>query len=249
VYHILQSINQHEMKKTTLTLVATLLAVLTHAQAQNGGILLESSLTYSLLKEQDDDDSESSTIKTSLVRLKPLAGKFITPSTLVGVGLEIEHSSTKTTIEGSMYSSEWKSPSIYYGVSPFIRKYVPLNDNLFFMATGAVSLGRGKYANHYYDDQDGNRHKVYTTRKVIGGEISPGFSYFISNRWAVSAVFGKLYYVHEKRTRESTPLENESASSYAKLGWSLDLNSFSLGLQYLIGKRKGYTTLRARNRS
>jgi len=103
-----------------------------------------------------------------------------------------------------------------FGIGPFVRKYFALSDKFYFHLDASYSFDQ---IGSYSTDVNGNKIKdPKSTSNVIA--ISPGASYFITDRVALQAMLGSLAY-----TKYNGPATNASTGFVVNFG----ISSITLG--------------------
>ena len=134
------------------------------------------------------------------------------------LGLGLGYSTSKNESYDYNYENKYNS----YTISPYIKKYLPINDIFSFFLQGEVAFSnynrKEKYDN--YDNTDGNTF-------FIG--LRPGFVYFVTKNIALNANIGALGYSTNKYKSDNI---TESKSN----SFSFNLNSSNLifGLSYYL---------------
>src|SRR5205085_10948754 len=83
-----------------------------------------------------------------------------------------------------------KNHSNSFGIGPFVRKYFSLNDKFYFH----LDLGYGHTQQKDYSESSLGEQGPVTKSSSNVISITPGASYFISDRVAIQAMLGKLSY-------------------------------------------------------
>lgn len=222
------------MKKTAVTLVVMLLALFSHAQIQEGAVLLEGSLSYSSQTEEEEnmDNYDKFTAETKDFIFRPSAGFMVSRTVMLGIRLGYEHSKSAVEFEDYYANGDETTTMNLISVGPYLKTFLPLNEKLYFTITGSVNFGFGTQTtvDHEFNDEE-----TEADLDRFRTEVSPGLSYFVSPRWALTASFGQLYYAKEKFKIESSIDGGEdSTQEFSDGGLSLNVNTFSIGVQYFI---------------
>lgn len=193
------------MKRLFFTMLLVNAALITKAQTSAGTIMIGGSVGFnSNTQETAGDDLKSSTFSIS-----PSAGYFLSDN--FALGLEFGFSSTK-------FSNDDKLTSL--NVGPFARYYKFIVEEKFaFYGEAGFSFGSGKY-----DPDGGNEAKSSS----FGLNISPGFAYFFSNKWALDFQLQGISYSSNDPNKDN---DNDKQSSF-----TFGVSSFnpSLGFRYFI---------------
>lgn len=217
----------------TPTLLISILSLTAKAQIQKGALLTGGSISYN----SQENDSEGMTnygfVKSEsdndLLALRPQIGLFVTESLLIGMGIgyEYRYRKSRTFRDGtSDFPSSRKSNS--FSFNPYLQKFYKLTDNLFFSPSLNMLIGGGNVERNENENTEGD---IFEFRV----NISPGLTYFVSEKWAVSTTFGQIFY---NRTREDVEPASGNVGEWEfinkEYGFDLSFNSFSLGIQYYL---------------
>lgn len=215
------------MKK--LLLLILLVTGLTHAttaQIRSGARLIEGSFNIS----QTTSSTHWSTngvlyvqdIKSQQINVSPRLGFLINETFLIGIGIRYVHQRSENVA--------YTQTSNVYELSPYVRKYIALKENLYLTISGNTyfGIGTGKYSGAYEGDTD---------IRTFGVSITPGFTYFLDDRWAIAATFSQLYYDY-RRDKQSIDPSDQYNSTSKSYGLSLQFNTFSVGVQYFLRNNK-----------
>lgn len=220
------------MKKLILLLIVSI-SSLHHLQAQiqKGTILLEGDVSFNNTRVKHDPENDlvgaKTTQESKYFSVTKKAGYFLNESFLVGLGLGYTY--TSTSYDQSLnedITAMSRTTTNLYSITPYIKKFIKLNDKLFFTITGnsSVAFGDRYYSNSAFRSSD------LTTLNI---NITPSFTYFVSKHWALTTGLGQLFYSY---TREKFASDNDNGQTSANrnFGASLQLNTFYIGIQYFL---------------
>ena len=206
----------------------------TKAQIQKGAILLGGSISFN---SQDNNlDRLASGVsfldenETDFLSLQPQAGIFVSESLLLGIGLKYEYQYIKDADyrEGNAtnFFSNKANLTLY---NAYIQKFFKLTDNFFFSPTLNVFLGSGtREIRGTFTNRDGDL-------SAFEIELTPGLTYFVSEKWAATARIGELYYRRLKDEKEITSALSTEEENVGKVyGLNFGLNSFAVGVRYFL---------------
>lgn len=195
------------MKRVLGFCLLLLLASATTLKAQFflGGDVSVNTFNETIIKDSDTEKGD----KSFSVTLNPKAGYFITNKFGLGVALEINSSKYTSAGGGEHKSNSW-------AVAPFARFYFAKKGNFSFFGEGSLGVGGGKTPNYEYSYEEVKYFDI-TFR------ISPGFSYDLTEKIALEAVFGGI------RSNTSI-LEDDRIQS----DWGLDVGLDDLSLGMLV---------------
>lgn len=236
------------MKKLLIILFIGILSINLNAQIHKGAIL-----TGGYINFQGTDDSVEFPLyssvysdyylkrKTQYAAINPQIGFFATESLLLGIGLTYEYS--KHDQQNSYSNSYYSGSSSTFDrnnvilINPYLTKYSRLMDKLYFTTTINFLAGIGKEKSHQtnqdeYDELEAN---IFDLRI----NVTPGFTYFISEKWALSGSIGQFYYMHRREKLKtghdlSEGLTNVENDCSVVLGF----NRFTIGVQYYLNNKE-----------
>jgi hypothetical protein len=185
------------------------------AQTTAGRMMIGGNVGYTSVK-----DESYAEIKTTRFTFNPQFGYFVADN--LAVGLEVNYWSEKSNYT---YDGGAGPESKYHGttIAPFVRYYMfTPNEKFAFYADAAVGVGSSKYEGY----PTNFKNKTFTTR------LSPGFSFFFNEKWALDLQLSGISYSSNDRDLEND--EPNSKNSVFTFGVS-SLNP-SLGFRYFMGK-------------
>ena len=207
------------MKKLVLSLSALFAFGLASAQETStsgegftkGDTFISGGIGFSSQKSGEND-------KSNQFNISPRAAYFITSNIALGVRLNYSHRKIDSFFDTG--AAIQKDNSLSAGV--FGRYYVtPANKFSFFAQLGADYISTKSTLRGYNYNMD------YKT-KGVGITLSPAISYFISDHFALEALFGVLSYNSYKPNNDAAIREPSTNSFNA----NLDLSNINLGLVY-----------------
>jgi hypothetical protein len=158
--------------------------------------------------------------ETKSFTISPEMGFFVNESTLLGIGLTYDHRKSKSETpiyDGGSFTLKSKS-NIFY-INPYLTKYCKLKEKFYFTTRANIMAGFGKE----------NDNKVFEIRL----NATPGLSYFVSEKWALTCNVGRIYYSHKKVDIEDSSEEMK----HEDYGINVNFNTFTIGFQYILGKK------------
>ncbi|MBD2713721.1 DUF3575 domain-containing protein [Microvirga sp. STR05] len=166
------------MRKILLAGLGCALATGATAQTEKGARFIGANLgdlSYSRGKQNYGNSRFS-------VSLFPSVGVFVANNFLLGANLELGYSSIKSGNSSGDYSTR----VLQYGVSPFVRYYLPSTSaHRFFGQVGAGVLGQTAWYPNYYD---GERQSSTNFASRYG--VAVGYNYFLTPGAALEVVAG-----------------------------------------------------------
>jgi outer membrane immunogenic protein len=193
------------MKKFIGVLVV-LLPLMASAQVQQGRSFLSGSIGYSSTKPDNPAPGETKLFTRFSVDAR--YGFMIGDRWAIGI-------TPSFSTQGQKYTNGGKSVSNDLAVGPFVRKYFALNDKFFLHLDASYSYEQ--ITGYSESSPGGKQNAPKTTSNVVA--ITPGASYFLSDKVALTAMIGKLAYTKGKNS-------NGGASSFDV---NFGITSFTLG--------------------
>lgn len=221
------------MKRTILIIAVTLISCSVQAQLQKGAILMGGSMSYNGINNTQEFSagySSGSDYKYTFVALKPKIGFFLSESFLLGVGATFEHLSTEQEIFLNNPIIIEETSNVAF-INPYFTKYIQLTDKFYFNTTANLLVGLGK---QQYGDNSDREADIFEFRI----NLTPGLTYFISNRWALTCDVGNIFYNRRQEKLVTTVNSSDDLKNVdSNYGISLDFNAFSLGFQYYLNNK------------
>lgn len=197
------------MKQTLILLFVTSMIYSAHAQTAAGNMMAGGSLNFYSNSVEGNSDTGSSGLTFS-----PGLGYFIKDNLAVGVSLIV---GTSTNDSGAS-----KTVNTSFGLGPFARYYkYTSNENFAFFGQAQFYFISGKS-----DFTPGGENKSTT----ISFAISPGFSYFFNDHWALDFSIAGL------TIQSYDPDTSTDGDKQSNIGFGLSTFSPSLGFRYHFGK-------------
>lgn len=201
------------------------------AQMQKGTVSLEGSVSFESRKYNnlqffnDVGYVGMAETTTTSFSIAPKIGVFTSSSFLVGLGVNYNH----MKIDRDNYDPTDRNEFL---ITPYIRKYIGLVDNLYFTTTFNAGVGFGSITNLNFSGEESD---IF----MIRANLSPGLTYFISDKFSATANIGSLYYNYEKiePNGDSDYVVEGKAYEDSSFGLSMSLSTVSIGIQYLISKK------------
>lgn len=199
------------MKKTILIITAVAISAIAQGQDHKKMWL---SGTVKLNTTSNDNDT-----KTTGLTFQPVFGYYIKPRLAIGLGLGL--TANKTDVKDG---PETKVNEMY--IAPFIRYHKPITEKLFVYGELSLAYGAGKLEIDY--PFVAGTEDTYNYFQV---KLSPGFEYWMHERWSVNAEWGAIRY-RANNDLEDNNLENDFKSNEFEIG--LDLRSISVGINFFF---------------
>jgi outer membrane protein len=206
------------MKK--LLAVCTLALTVGYVQAQitAGKMMTGGSVEYTSQKKENANGDT----KVSSVNLNPQFGYFVSEN--LAIGLEVSLYRQKVNQVDPVLDFEYESKYTETTFSPFVRYYIfTPNEKFAFYAQARAGVGFNKTE---YEDNDAER-----KGRSFTAQVSPGFSYFLTDKWALDLQLAGITYSSIDPNTDSD-VENDKITSFT-FGVS-SLNP-ALGFRYFFG--------------
>ncbi|PVY39428.1 outer membrane beta-barrel protein [Pontibacter virosus] len=220
------------MKKIFTTAMLALLGAGAYAQTipqtTQGSLVVSGSVYFNNeVSENTDNTSESKGISRS-INLNPTVGYFIKDGLEVGTGLGLRHQTSISKTEGAKHTNRTKTISL----NPYVRKYIPLFEQLQLHGTAYASFGIG---NQTAKNNQGASSEVVSTHNSLGIGVYPGLTYFATPRLGFTAVFGNISYDRSReKSKENQPYDWSRGSNSFNANFSP--SSIGVGFSYFISR-------------
>lgn len=220
------------MKKIFTTAMLALLGTWAYAQTSlqttQGSLVVSGSVSFiNDASENPYSDPERKNVDR-FINLNPSIGYFIKDGLEIGTGLGLRYQSSISKTDETKHTNRTKTISL----SPYVRKYIPLFEQLQLHGTAYASYGIGNQTGK--NDQSSSS-VVVSTHNSLGIGVYPGLTYFATPRLGFTAVFGNISYNRSKeKAKEDQPYD-----------WSRNSNSFNanfspssigIGFNYFIAR-------------
>jgi len=225
------------MKKTILLLLTLTISQFATGQINKGAILIEGTVSFNKSETENEFSVNSSFVtdelKSTFFAFRPRIGFFTSKTFLIGMGLNYEHNGYeyKTSYDGTQGTTYSEKSNIYL-INPYIRKFIQLKENIFFTISGNAFVGLGKV-------KYGENSEIKSNILDLRINVAPGFTYFVSRQWAVTANLGQLFYSY-KREKLATDigLSEQPKNIDKDYGVSFQFNTFGVGVQYFLRNKE-----------
>lgn len=235
------------MKKLLLLVIVTASALTVQAQTSRGTVALTGTLGYSQHKDSAEKEQNGARYESDgySYTLAPSIGYFIKDNLELGVSFQLYKYKSESSDPTNTFILSDKSENKYTDYSVYARQYKFLTEKLAVHGTLKAGLSnredlRDILPHTGLANQGHYRNDHYTT---FSAALSPGLTFFASNKVGLTASFGALQYSRKKT--EMTSVSDYSTSpwqrhvtTYKSNVLELDFSSMNLnfGLSYFIGK-------------
>jgi hypothetical protein len=194
--------------KTIIIFTIVCLPLIAFSQIEKGRSFISGGLGFTT--NSPDNPQPGSTKNLSRVDVNAMYGYLI--GNTWAIGISPSWSAQKQTFEDNS-----KNHSNSFAIGPFVRKYFQLNDKFYFHLDGGYNFIQQK---DFSETPQGDKGAVTKSSSNIIA-ITPGVSYFITDRVALQAMIGKLSY---------SKFKNPSTNSGSKaFDLNFSISSISLG--------------------
>lgn len=224
------------MKQLLISILTLFSFSFCYAQLEKGTRLIQGSFNVGGNSRTDEfnpffggNEFES---RNNFLTVAPSIGWFTGNNTLAGFGLSYEHNSNKGISFFNGGQSETISRNNLFGFNFFFTRFNPLVDKLYLTTTINFSAGGGTEVFENGADQE----RVSNVFQV-GFNIVPGLTYFISDKWAIQASIGRVFYQYRQANlKDSNPTSTNKVHNY---GLNFSANTYLLGFQYFLSRKGG----------
>lgn len=206
------------MKKFLAFCTLALAAGYVQAQTTAGHMMIGGNVGYT----SQEDENLLGRLESKSFNINPQFGYFVADN--LAVGLQVSYYNQKSNYPDP-FNADGKVEDKYNSISllPFVRYYIfTPNEKFAFYAEAKAGIGFTKIDNEGFDEVKG---RSFTAR------LSPGFSYFFNEKWALDLTLNGISYWSNDRNTDSD-VEDDNSSQFT-LGVS-SLNP-ALGFRYFIG--------------
>lgn len=154
---------------------------------------------------------------------QPSFGKFLNEKWLFSVGPDYFY----TTMASGQSTSSLRINTHTIGLNAGMTRFIPMFDKLYFTLGGSI-YSRISFSKNIVTAFDGTTNTSRDEANNSGFIVSPGFAYFLNEKWMLTANFGHLNY---------DILFNGNNSTIHNLNLNLSTNSLGFGFKYVIGAK------------
>jgi len=226
--------NNYYMKKQILAFAIGLLSFNLTAQINKGTYMLGGEVSYSGTHIDNEYSTSGQLInggyKSNNLAIRPQIGEMITNSLMLGIGLNYELNTLKISTISSTTDFRREESSKMILINPYLKKFRAITKKFYFTTTFnfLAGIGKGKYANAYNSYFE-------TELKEFRINITPGLTYFLSDKWAISGSFGRAYYNYQsEKPSESISIFKEPNNVTQNYGLDFSLQSLNIGFHLFI---------------
>ena len=183
------------------------LPLTTYGQFTKGDIFLGGSFGFST--RNSEDNLPSNYVKSNIFSLQPQFGYFLNNKLALGGNLGFSTINQEAiTPNGTRFLNDSRGITIGF----ILRRYFQISDKFFISIDG----------NTYFENRVTNAAST-SKSNFIGIDLSPVFSFFPSNNWAIEAGIGSISYEHV----------NHESGSNTNI-FEMNYGSLNLGLTYFF---------------
>jgi hypothetical protein len=222
------------MKKLVLGIAIGFLVLNMNAQVNKGTFMVGGDVSYSGTHIDNEFSIDgpllSGGYKSNNIAIRPQIGEMITNSLMLGVGLNYELNTLKSSSISSSSASRYEEKSKIILINPYLRKFRAITKNFYFTTTFnfLAGIGKGSYEN-------GQNSYLETDLKIFRINITPGLTYFLSDKWAISGSFGRVYYNYQsEKPSKIISIFKETNNVTQNYGLDFSLESINIGFHLFI---------------
>ncbi|MFY9307958.1 MAG: hypothetical protein WAQ28_02795 [Bacteroidia bacterium] len=234
------------MKKHIFLLsLGSLLSAGAFSQISKGTKFLGGNLSAGLERSDNFYDapglSESTYINRSF-GITPGFGYFISDKMAIGLSAGYSYSYNGSSYKPSGSSSYTQINSTrgnWVSANPYVRYYLTLGEKAALFSQLNASYSHGFMNKDFvYDDgmnEQIEKNKISSLR--LGISLVPGFSYFLSDKFALETTIGNVAYEWTKNT--GVPIQTVNAANtyittHSRLGLNFSTSTINIGFRYFI---------------
>ncbi len=218
--------------KSFLLFAFVLISSASFAQLTKGALLLDGAGSFTISRSTREStvfDSESKD-KSIYANINPSLGFFVSEDLLLGVGVRYDYQSYVSESIGNALTAKQTSKQNMVSLTAYARKFIQVKDKLYFTGTLNINGGTGL---RKLTSQQTNLEKSTLEFDIyqINASITPGLTYFLSTRWAISTSIGQLYADYYTAKPKD---DNSEKRSEFRGGVNFELNTFVFSVQYFL---------------
>ncbi len=219
------------MKNILFTALLAMLGTGAFAQTAAGTVSFSGSLD--VVPGQHASPDANAVLYNHGLSISPSVGYFIANQLELGITASVNSSSQNNDVTYSDRKTKNSNSSLSYSVGPYLRKYFMLTDKVALHGTADLYYEGTNYksaSDITYNDPAmmPEERESIQRNNAFGLSISPGVSFFASNKIGLGASFGSLGYSHSTSKVD----ENTSTNKYNTFGFNLNAALFELNFSY-----------------
>lgn len=226
------------MKNILLTAILAILGTGALAQTTQGTVSFSGSLDVS--SGQGLASDANAVLPSAGLNISPGVGYFIANQLELGISASVSSASQKNDNITSDREVRNSASSFYYSLGPYLRKYFMLTDKVALHGTADLyyeALKQKSASFTKYTPPDGaslitEENKASSRSFGLGLSISPGISYFPSDKFGLGASFGSLGYTRRNYKNERDAPDTKSDA----ISLNLNASSFALNFSYYLSR-------------
>ncbi|GMQ25668.1 hypothetical protein Aoki45_23500 [Algoriphagus sp. oki45] len=225
------------MKKIILTLMPFfLISITSFGQLEKGTFLLGGGLGYSSSSSQTEDDVSNILELTNLAfSISPDFGYFFKSNWVLGLSLPISRFKRMSNLPGfaGIETHESSSKTTNFGIAPFVRKYISVNDFLSFFLQ--ARLGYNHSRTELIDSIANRTTSTSTESREVIFDATAGLSYFPKKWLGINLSISPLNFSSSSSKQEFQQNSVDQESSSFSLGF--DSSVIGLGVNFFLPKK------------
>jgi long-subunit fatty acid transport protein len=175
-------------------------------------------LSLNLYNSEFESNGITQESDNSGISINPEVGYAIQKNLIIGLGLGYSYFENENNNDFVISTNKF---SIY----PYVKKFIPVNNNLLFSVRGEVRFIKTNYDNSNSNLSNSNSDQTF----FIG--FRPGITYFISEKLALEANIGALGYSRLTRDFDPANLDKATANSF---NFDFNSNNLLFGFTYFM---------------
>ena len=197
-------------------------------QTSQGSIVVSGSVNFSNETSENTSYDPASKNTYRSINLYPSVGYFIKDGLEIGTDIGLRHQTSISKTEELKTTSRTKTISL----SPYVRKYIPIFEQLHLHGSAYASFGIG---NTNAKNSLVSSSVVVSTHRTVAIGAYTGLTYFATPRLGLTATFGSLSYENSReKAKEGQASDWSRKSNFFSADFSP--NSIGLGLSYFISR-------------
>ncbi len=194
------------------------------AQIQQGTVVLSGSVSMNRTGFTTEANQSEQINKTTSLGFNPAMGYLIKDNLAAGAALLLTYNS---------YAQQSSRTRVYsVGLSPYLRKYWPVAEQLYLTGTASVfgSVGYSKLTSENLNDT-GNLGNSYS----FGANLAPGLTFFVTERLSLNSSLSLLSFSSTASKTDNEPESSRYMSNY--FTFSPLPSSIAFGLSYYFNQK------------
>ena len=236
------------MKKIAALCAAAMIAFGTQAQTTKGTIALTGRFGYTQQKADSEKYSEndSYTLNSYDYTISPAIGVFVRDNLEIGATSYLTRNKSESLSTNVSYIGESLTEVTREGYRVYAKQYKFITERFAMHATLSAGLENMEYKHVFTNSNYANVYQMGNHQDKSSGfsaSLSPGLSFFASNKIGLSVNLGALRYsrsesesLHMSRMYSNEPDRSETAYTSNIVDFDFSSLNLNFGLTYFLGK-------------